>query len=89
MGDMADYNLDMGHDMFSWGSRPRRARPYGPGECPVCGGPTHLVSKGKHGPFYGCDDYPHCNGSRDGAVPARPYEAEIVERDELGNIIDD
>ncbi len=27
--------------------------------CPVCG--AHLViKKGKHGPFYGCEDYPDC-----------------------------
>ena len=36
----------------------------GPGACPICGGKTHLVEKGQFGPFYGCDSFPKCKGSR-------------------------
>lgn len=41
----------------------RSSKPCGPGACPLCGGKTHTV-KGKHGMFYGCDDFPKCKGSR-------------------------
>jgi ssDNA-binding Zn-finger/Zn-ribbon topoisomerase 1 len=37
--------------------------PKGPGPCPVCGGPTRRIV-GRKGPFYGCDRYPECIGSR-------------------------
>jgi len=43
---------------------PRDASPHGPGDCPRCGGPTHLVTKGPYGSFYGCNSFPKCTGSR-------------------------
>lgn len=32
-------------------------------KCPICGAPMKL-RKGKFGPFYGCSNYPNCNGMR-------------------------
>lgn len=48
-----------------WGNGTRSAKPNGPGECPVCKGPTHLVN-GINGSFYGCNNFPKCKGSRNG-----------------------
>jgi ssDNA-binding Zn-finger/Zn-ribbon topoisomerase 1 len=60
MGDMADFiNDDTVED--GDGYYEPSCSPF---ECPICGGPIHLVPNGKHGSFYGCNKYPKCNGSR-------------------------
>lgn len=37
---------------------------HGPGPCPVCKGPTHIITSGPYGLFYGCNDFPNCKGRR-------------------------
>ena len=37
--------------------------PHGSGDCPKCHGPT-TKREGRYGTFYGCVNYPQCNGSR-------------------------
>ena len=37
--------------------------PHGPGLFPKCNATTKLKD-GRYGSFYGCSNYPHCNGSR-------------------------
>jgi ssDNA-binding Zn-finger/Zn-ribbon topoisomerase 1 len=69
MGDMADWvneqmlDPDFGELDFTDYSEPKR-KPVGPGKCPVCRGPTHFVKDNEFGPFYGCNKYPKCKGSR-------------------------
>ena len=36
--------------------------------CPECGAPMELRRSGRHGPFYGCTQWPSCKGSH-GAHP--------------------
>ena len=62
MGDMADFINDDSVDDSGWEENEEEF--IGPGKCPVCNGPTHLITKGKYGPFYGCDGYPECTGTR-------------------------
>jgi hypothetical protein len=38
-------------------------KPTGPGNCPICKGPTKK-KLGKFGEFYGCILFPKCKGSR-------------------------
>jgi hypothetical protein len=44
----------------------REYKPAGPGPCPTCNGPTHIVKTGPYGWFYGCDSFPKCKGRRSG-----------------------
>lgn len=48
-------------------------RPQGPGECPLCGGPTKLKN-GRYGPFYGCLKWPECQGSRSHSAAHTAYQ---------------
>lgn len=57
-----------GGDLFSAWFESRQRRPQGAGVCPVCGGHTHLVRKGCFGPFWGCNKFPACKGTRDASV---------------------
>jgi hypothetical protein len=36
---------------------------HGPGNCPICKGETHPIN-GRYGWFYGCNNFPNCNGRR-------------------------
>lgn len=41
-------------------------------DCPKCGGPMHKeVNSSTSFPFYGCDAFPKCNGSRDWDNPKK------------------
>lgn len=46
-----------------WSEIKRIPKVHGPGNCPRCGGETHYVD-GKNGPFYGCNRFPDCKGTR-------------------------
>jgi hypothetical protein len=40
-----------------------KQKPHGPGPCPVCKEPT-VEMVGRYGTFYGCPNFPECNGRR-------------------------
>jgi ssDNA-binding Zn-finger/Zn-ribbon topoisomerase 1 len=42
----------------------RKSKPYGPGICPKCKKFDTELKTGKYGKFYGCKNFPNCNGSR-------------------------
>lgn len=75
MGEMADLLneqvSDCDSDEREWSDEKYifgRNKPSGPGKCPICHGPTHFVKDGEFGPFYGCNKYPKCKGSRNYVV---------------------
>lgn len=73
MGDMADYSLDHLHDetwddewmMFvdGFSGQGMKESKVGGGRCPKCKDKT-VLKTGIHGKFFGCVNYPRCNGSR-------------------------
>lgn len=60
------YNYDGSMIPFVFSHQPHfRSKPSGPGACPKCGGPTTIkTNRQLNIPFYGCCDWPNCNGSR-------------------------
>lgn len=66
MGDMADYTLDsiFTDDDWEWDEFiPHPPKEKGPGLCPKCYSETKL-KHGSFGYFFGCVEFPKCNGSR-------------------------
>lgn len=71
MGEMADYTIDEANideydlwEGFEDGLEDESQIEMDENLCPLCSGPIHLIKHGKYGPFYGCNRYPHCRGSR-------------------------
>jgi hypothetical protein len=50
--------------------KPQRELPAGP-QCPKCGGEMKRRNSSR-GPFFGCKQYPHCDGTRPGETEANP-----------------
>ena len=53
--------IDDSNEFYSKPRKPWKQR--GSGKCPKCGKDTKLI-EGKFGKFYGCINFPKCNGSR-------------------------
>ena len=57
-----DYEDDYEYEIYR---RPRKDKESGPGPCPICNDIT-VIRTGPYGTFYGCINFPECNGNRDG-----------------------
>lgn len=66
MGEQADYVIDSilcGETDYDDYEFLMRMKASGIGPCPICGANT-VLRDGKYGKFYGCENFPKCNGSR-------------------------
>ena len=60
---LEQYDAGLVDELGCFYPRGKSKKPIGEGNCPKCNKPTRLV-KGKFGEFYGCSNFPRCNGSR-------------------------
>lgn len=70
LDELEEWELDRppepedGYPMYHpWYGDGTQRKPSGPGPYPICGSATKEAD-GKFGKFYGCLDFPYCNGSR-------------------------